>query len=84
MGETHHSRVAVPDILSHANRTDTVYILTLDAILSTDIYERLSHDPRTENYKLVRPQSPTTRQAVEDIDRMARQTVSSRSSTSIA
>jgi hypothetical protein len=78
MGDTYHSRINGPDILSHPNRTDTIYILTLDAILSADIYERLSHDPRMGRYKLVRPESPTIGRAVEEIDRMARYTVSSR------
>jgi len=45
------------DALSHPQRADKVYILTLDTILATDIYERIHFDPRMQSYEIVRPQS---------------------------
>ena len=66
------------DILSHSERADRIHILGLDPILTTDVYERIHNDPRTKNYQLLRPHKTGIRDAVEEIEAMARDTVLSR------
>lgn len=66
------------DILSHSAREKKIHILTLDTILATDVYERIHHDPRTKQYQLVRPAAADIDDTVAEIDRMARDTVSSK------
>lgn len=66
------------DILSHNKREDKIHILTLDEVLARDIYERIYYDPRMKQYQLVKPQKTKLNEMVEEIDSMARDTISSR------
>jgi len=66
------------DILSHSDRADQIHILSLDPILATDVYERIHNDPRMKNYRLLRPRKTEIRDAVEEIEAMALDTVMSR------
>ncbi|TKJ35504.1 MAG: hypothetical protein CEE38_15140 [Planctomycetes bacterium B3_Pla] len=66
------------DILSHTSRGIKIHVLTLDQILATDICGRIHNDSRMKYYKLIRPRETRVRQAVEEIDGMARDTVYSR------
>jgi hypothetical protein len=66
------------DILSHSERADWIYILSLDPILTTDVYERIHNDPRMKNYRLHRPRKTEIRDTVEEIEAMARDTILSR------
>jgi hypothetical protein len=66
------------DLLSHSDREDRIHILSLDPILATDVYERIYNDPRMKNYRLYRPRKTEIRDAVEEIEDMARDTVLSR------
>ncbi|MHC4062438.1 MAG: hypothetical protein ACYSUC_10430 [Planctomycetota bacterium] len=66
------------DILSHPMRSDRVHIFTLDDVLGADIYERIHHDPRMKHYELVRPQKEGIKEALAEIDDMARDTVASK------
>ncbi|MHC4424473.1 MAG: hypothetical protein ACYSYV_00080 [Planctomycetota bacterium] len=75
---TYHLRDEAHDILSHPRRRGSIHILTLDRVLATDVYKRVHHDPRMKHYKLIRPQKTEIRETVAEIDRMARDTVSSR------
>jgi hypothetical protein len=74
----YHLRDTGIDALSHGGRSNRIYILTLDRILATDVYERIQHDPRMRQYKLVRPRKTPVRESVVEIDSMARDTVSAR------
>ena len=78
MDGTYHLRDTTQDILSHPGRKDTIHILTLDPILAIDVYERIHHDPRMKHYQLIRPLKTEVQEAIEEIDSMARHTVSSR------
>ena len=66
------------DILSHPGRKPKIHILTLDNVLACDVYERIHYDARMKYYQLVRPEETRMKQAVMEIDSMARDTVSSR------
>jgi hypothetical protein len=66
------------DILSHTHRGNKIHVLTLDHILATDVCGRIHNDPRMKYYKLIRPRETRVRQAVEEIDGMALDTVYSR------
>ena len=66
------------DILSHPSRRNAIHILTLDSILANDVYERIHNDERMKYYQLIKPRETEIRQAVEEIDNMAKDTVFSR------
>jgi hypothetical protein len=66
------------DILSHTAREKRIHILSLDPILTTDVYERIHRDPRMKRYRLVRPHQTDIDERVAEIDEMARGTVSSK------
>ncbi len=66
------------DILSHTGRGNKIHVLTLDRILATDVCVRIHNDPRMKHYKLIRPRKTRVREAVEEIDSMALDTVASR------
>ena len=66
------------DILSHPSRRNIIHILTLDSILANDVYERIHNDDRMKYYQLIKPRKTEIRQAVEEIDNMAVETVLSR------
>ncbi|MHC4477694.1 MAG: hypothetical protein ACYTEL_18770 [Planctomycetota bacterium] len=78
MNGIYHLRDTGIDALSHGGRSNRIYILTLDRILATDVYERIQHDPRMKQYQLVRPRKTPVRESVVEIDSMARDTVSAR------
>ena len=71
----HNLRKTKPGILSHPNRKDRIYILTLDRNLATDVYERIHCDSRMKHYQLVRPRKIKLKEAVIEIDEMAPDTV---------
>jgi hypothetical protein len=62
---------------SHLNRKDQIHFLTLDDVLATDVRERIALDPRTSECEVVRPQCKSIKEAVAEIEGMARQTISS-------
>ena len=66
------------DALSHPERADKIYILTLDPILVTDIYERIHFDPRMQSYEIVRPQNIRIKDTIAEIEAAARDTVTAR------
>jgi hypothetical protein len=65
------------DILSHSKRRNSVHILTLDKALADDVSERIRTDVRMEGYTVKRP-IEDLRHAVEEIEAMAPETVTSR------
>ncbi|MBN1796048.1 MAG: hypothetical protein JW804_05190 [Sedimentisphaerales bacterium] len=67
-----------PDILSYKRRKNSVHILTVDKILADDIYERIHDDFRMDHYTLIKPEKASIREASEEIEKMATDTVSSR------
>ncbi|UCC99432.1 MAG: hypothetical protein JSW66_06020 [Phycisphaerales bacterium] len=75
---THHLTDDRYDILSHRARAAQIHVLTLDPVLAEDVCERIQHDPRTEGCLLVTPRRRRIREAVEEIEAMAAETVSSR------
>jgi hypothetical protein len=66
------------DILSYQRRKPRIHILTLDRILSEDIYERLKEDKKTRFYEAAVAKQDKCRERLEEIESMVEQTTSSR------
>jgi hypothetical protein len=76
--ETYHLTDDQYDILSHRARGSRIHVLTLDPVLATDVCERIDHDPRMKGCHLIAPMARRIREAVEEIENMAAETVFSR------
>jgi len=76
--ETYHLTDDKYDILSHRARGSRIHVLTLDPVLAADVCERIEHDPRLKGCHLIAPRETQIRQAVEEIETMAQDTVFSR------
>lgn len=66
------------DILTHRGRRDHIYVLSVDPILATDIYERITGDERLKDHFVIRPRPGDIDQMVANLARMAQGTVTSR------
>lgn len=66
------------DILTHPGRRNHIYILTIDPILATDVYERITADERLKDSLVIRPRPADIDQTLTSIARMAQGTVISR------
>ncbi|HON93390.1 MAG TPA: hypothetical protein PLS24_04580 [Sedimentisphaerales bacterium] len=66
------------DILSHQQRRDRIHVLTVDPALAADVCERIGADKRLKRCTLICPRATTVREGVEEIERTAQETVSSR------
>jgi hypothetical protein len=76
--ETYHLTDDKYDILSHRARGSRIHVLTLDPVLAADVCERIEHDPRLRGCHLIAPSETRIRQAVEEIESTAQETVFSR------
>jgi hypothetical protein len=76
--ETYHLTDDKYDILSHRARGSRIHVLTLDPVLAADVCERIGHDPRLKGCHLIAPRQTRIRQAVEEVESMAQDTVFSR------
>lgn len=66
------------DILTHRARRNTIYILTLDPVLGTDVSERLGADERLKGYEIIQPRADSIRDTVETMERAAQDTTHAR------
>jgi hypothetical protein len=66
------------DILSHHQRKDQIHVLTVDSVLAEDVCERITADKRLKRCALIRPRATTVCEGLEEIERTAQETVSSR------
>lgn len=78
MEETYHLTDDAYDILSHRARGSRIHVLTLDPVLAADVCERIEHDPRLKACHVAAPVQTQIRQAVEEVENMAQETVFSR------
>lgn len=69
---------AEPDILSHQARKARIHILSLDTVLTDDIYERLQNHTKTRFYQLALPKNTQYKPRIHEIDATAPQTTASR------
>jgi hypothetical protein len=76
--DTYHLTDEQYDILSHRARGSRIHVLTADPVLATDVCERIRHDPRLKGCQLTAPREGRVRQAAEEIEGMAQDTVFSR------
>jgi hypothetical protein len=76
--ETYHLTDDAYDILSHRARGSRIHVLTLDPVLAADVCERIEHDPRLKACHVAAPVQTQIRQAVEEVESMAQETVFSR------
>jgi len=65
-------------MLHYTDRTDKIFILTLDNVLAEDVYERLNDTPGLKNAELIVPSSGKSRIHIEDLDDLAVQTLQGR------
>lgn len=66
------------DILSFQRRRPVIHILTLDRVLSEDIYDRLKENKKTRFYELVVAKQGDCRRRLDEIESIVEQTTSSR------
>ena len=78
MEDTYHLTDNKLDILTHPNRRDQIHILTVDPILGTDVRERIRADDRFKHCAVIRPDATSVRGALEQVEKMAKDTTTSR------
>ncbi|MBN1507425.1 MAG: hypothetical protein JW955_11295 [Sedimentisphaerales bacterium] len=78
MEDTYHLTDDKLDILSHPNRRAQIHILTVDSILGADIEERFRADERFTHYTILRPHATGVREALGQVEQMAKETITSR------
>lgn len=78
MEDTYHLIDNKLDILTHPNRRDQIHVLTVDPILATDVRERLRADDRLKHCRVIRPEATRVRDALEEVEQMAKDTIASR------
>lgn len=78
MDDTYHLVDDGHDILTHPRRRGQIHILTIDPVLATDLWERISSDKRLQRYPLLCPRAADIRGALEEIERTAQETTLSR------
>src|SRR5512133_2949719 len=66
------------DILSHQQRRDCIHVLTVDPALAADVCERIGADKRLKRCTLICPRAAGVDEGLEEIERTARATTSSR------
>jgi len=66
------------DILSHSGRRNDIYILSVDPVLTLDIYKRIRSDSRLKHYRIKRPRAKDIRGAVDEIQQTAQATIRAR------
>jgi len=76
--DTYHLKDDKYDILSYPRRRSQIHVLTIDPVLATDICERIAADKRLKRYALLCPRAVTVRSGIEEIERIARETITSR------
>ncbi len=65
-------------MLHYRERNQRIHIITLDRVLATDVYERLCDCSGMESVEAIQPGNGKSAIAVEDIQRLARDTTTSR------
>ncbi len=76
--DTYHLTDDKQDILTHPRRRGQIHILTIDPVLAADLCERIGSDRRLKRYSLICPRAADVRSALEEIELMAQETISSR------
>ncbi|MCL5278705.1 MAG: hypothetical protein M1376_02215 [Planctomycetes bacterium] len=76
--DTYHLIDNRQDILTHPRRRGQIHILTIDPVLATDLCERIGSDRRLKRYALICPRATEVRRALEEVEMMAQETISSR------
>ncbi len=78
MEDTYHLTDDRYDILTHPKRRGQIHVLTIDPVLATDVCERIGADTRLQRYSLICPRAASIRSGLEEIERMAQETIASR------
>jgi hypothetical protein len=76
--DTYHLTDNGQDILSHSRRRGQIHVLTIDPVLGTDLCERITSDERLQKYSLICPRAASIRSGLEEIERIAQETILSR------
>jgi len=65
-------------MIHYKNRKDRIYLLTLDTVLASDVVQRLTDDPRMEDFRVVAPPLTGGEITVEDLQNLAQDTIQAR------
>jgi hypothetical protein len=76
--DTYHLTDDKQDILTHPRRRGQIHILTIDPVLAADLSERIGADRRLKRYALICPRAADVRSALEEVEVMTQETISSR------
>ena len=66
------------DILSHKGRRNRIHILSIDPVLTHDLYKRMRADDRFKTYRIIRPRAKDIPGALEEIQSRAQETIAAR------
>ncbi|MHC4521802.1 MAG: hypothetical protein ACYTAS_24680 [Planctomycetota bacterium] len=66
------------DILSHKGRRNRIHILSIDPVLTHDLYKRMRGDDRLKHYRIIRPRAKDIPGAREEIQKRAQETIAAR------
>ena len=66
------------DILSHKGRRNRIHILSIDPVLTHDLYKRMRGDDRLKDYRIIRPRAKDIPGAREEIQSRAQETIAAR------
>jgi hypothetical protein len=66
------------DILSHQGRRNTLHILSIDPVLTVDVYKRIRNDERLSHYRIKRPRAKTLDERIDQLQAMAQDTTKAR------
>jgi hypothetical protein len=66
------------DILSHKGRRNRIHILSIDPVLTHDLYKRMRADDRFKTYRIIRPRAKDIPGAREEIQSRAQETIAAR------
>ncbi len=66
------------DILSHGARKNHIYIISIDPVLTTDVYRRIRDDERLKHYRIKRARAKSIDERIDELQAMAQSTIKAR------
>lgn len=66
------------DILSHGARRNHIYIISIDPVLTADVYRRIRDDERLKHYRVKRARGKSIDERIDELQAMAQSTINAR------
>lgn len=66
------------DILSHGARKNHIYIISIDPVLTADVYRRIRDDERLKHYRVKRARAKSIDERIDELQAMAQSTIKAR------